>query len=286
MNRSADITRYLLGEPSDDERAAFEEQYVADPRLFDEVVQAENDLIDDYVRGTLAPDVRDRFERAYLADPARRERVKFAEALVAKLDRTERPAVVAASAPGGLAGRRRFDWLLGPKPALGFAFATLVIVLGLRLAFEVRRAPRETSQRETARTDQPGEKAPAAQPPPTPVPSAVVLALAVGSGSRAIDRSSPTPLVIPPGTTEVRLQLTMHEREYPAYRVILRGAGGAEILRRGPLMPAAAGSGSILEIGLPASQFESGDYIVTLQGALAAGGFEDVSRSLVRIDKR
>lgn len=286
MNRSADITRYLLGELSDDERAAFEEKYVADPRLFDEVVQAENDLIDDYVRGTLAPDLRDRFERAYLADPARRERVKFAEALAATLDRTERPAVAVASARRGPAGRRRFEWLLWPKPALGFAFATLVIVLGLWLAFDVRRAQRDVSQRETARTDQPGEKAPAAQAPPTRVSRVVVLALEVGSGSRAADRSSPTPLVIPPGTTEVRLHMTMQDRDYPAYRVILRGAGGAEILRRGPLMPGAAGSGFMLEIGLPASQFDSGDYILTLQGALAAGGFEDVSRSLVRVDKR
>jgi anti-sigma factor RsiW len=83
------LTRYLFGEFSEDERAALEERYISDPRLFDEVVRAESDLLDDYVRGTLTPEIRERVERVYLTHPQRRERLKFAEALLTKLERTE-----------------------------------------------------------------------------------------------------------------------------------------------------------------------------------------------------
>src|SRR5215831_10635903 len=98
MNDSTYLTRYLLGELSDDERTSLEERYVADPSVFDAVARAESDLVDDYVRGTLAPAARERFERVYLAHPQRRERVKFAEALLTRLDRTETSVAVGATA--------------------------------------------------------------------------------------------------------------------------------------------------------------------------------------------
>src|SRR6516225_5657472 len=74
MNDSTYLTRYLLGELSEDERTALEEQYIADPNIFGEVARAESDLVDDYVRGKLAPEAHERFERVYLARPQRIER--------------------------------------------------------------------------------------------------------------------------------------------------------------------------------------------------------------------
>ena len=298
MNDSRYMTRYLLGELSEDEQAAFEEQYVAEPRIFDEVVKAESDLLDDYVRGKLAPEARERFERLYLAHPQRRERVKFAQALVTRLDRSEDPGVAAAVPmfAARFASRRWRDGLLRPKPALGFAFATLLIASGIWLVFEARRTRQETGDRQVARSDQahrggapdapastgqtPADRADAAHSP-----IVAVLTLNIGSDVRAADTSFPTSLVIPPGATEVRLQLRMRQHEYPIYRVIIRRAGGAEILRRDQLSAAAAASGAIITLSVPASQFESGDYVLTLQGAIG-GRFEDLSRSLVRADKR
>ena len=105
MNDSTYLTRYLLGELSEDERTALEEQYIADPNIFGEVARAESDLVDDYVRGKLAPEAHERFERVYLARPQRRERVKFAEALLTRLDRAETPVAVGASSADAW-----FDW--------------------------------------------------------------------------------------------------------------------------------------------------------------------------------
>lgn len=297
MNDSTYLTRYLIGELSEDERTALEEQYVADPSIFDEIAKAESDLVDDYVRGKLAPEVRERFQRVYLAHPQRRERVKFAEALLTRLDRTETPvAVGSSSAAAWLDWRAALNRMLRPKPALGLAFATLVIVSGVWLVFEARRTRREAVQREAARTDQErrereagaraaAEKAGADQATAARPPSVVVLGLRVG-GVRAVDTSSPTPLVIPAGTSEVLLQLSLPQLDYPSYRVILRSVGGAEILRRGELTKAAAGSGAEISLSVPASAFESGDYMLIVQGATSGDEFEDVSRSLIRADKR
>jgi hypothetical protein len=83
----------------------------------------------------------------------------------------------------------------------------------------------------------------------------------------------------------VRLQLRMREHEYPTYRVIVRRAGGAEIVRRGQLSATADASGASITLTVPADQFESGDYILTLQGAMGSD-FEDLSVVVVRVDRR
>ena len=57
------IHRYLLGELPEAERAALEEAYFNDRRLFEQVVRAENELVDRYARGLLPPPVRERFEK-------------------------------------------------------------------------------------------------------------------------------------------------------------------------------------------------------------------------------
>ncbi|HEX8351739.1 MAG TPA: hypothetical protein VF611_02360 [Pyrinomonadaceae bacterium] len=79
------IRRYLLGEMSEAERAALEQEYFVDRQLFDRVMRVENELVDGYARGLLPPPTREQFIRHYLAHPRRRERAEFAEALAARL---------------------------------------------------------------------------------------------------------------------------------------------------------------------------------------------------------
>src|SRR5215471_15834273 len=97
MNESNQIlTRYLLGELSDADCSALEQRYLADPALFDQIVEVENELVDGYARGRLEAETRQRFESYYLKHSRRRERAVFAEALVAKADSTR---LVPASIP-------------------------------------------------------------------------------------------------------------------------------------------------------------------------------------------
>jgi hypothetical protein len=302
------MTRYLLGELPADELALFEQAYFDDPRVFAELTAAEEGLVDDYARDRLPPDVRARFEQVYLADPRRRERVQFARALVTRVDGADHPKQAAASDRDRTAASARswIDAVFGLTPALRWSVASLLIANaagGLWFYVEWSRSRQEDER--TARTAPAAPDAPVAPPvapvAPAPVapdnrtapvaPSApdapaapVVLALAVGPGVRSANAATPVALVIPAGASEVRLVLTLEDRENDRYRVILRAVAAAEVLRRDNLKPAA--SGPAFTIPVPTSRLASGDYLLTLQGASGSGEFDDLSQSLIRVDKR
>jgi anti-sigma factor RsiW len=77
----ARLTRYLLGELSEGERERLEESYFTDDGAFEQILIAEEELIDAYARGELSAKERQRFEGLFLASPRGRERVKFARSL-------------------------------------------------------------------------------------------------------------------------------------------------------------------------------------------------------------
>ncbi len=73
--------RYLLGQMSEAETIAFEEEYFQDDNLFEQMVDIENDLVDSYVRGELSETERRQFENGYLGSSPKRKHVRFARAL-------------------------------------------------------------------------------------------------------------------------------------------------------------------------------------------------------------
>ena len=123
------MTRYLLGELSESERADLERRYFADNAFFERLSQCESDLMDDYARGRLSPETRERFEKAYLADPERRARLRFSEALVAKLDREVSPGLIPQEAETTSWWQKLFVPFIGGQRALAFSFAVLLLMV-------------------------------------------------------------------------------------------------------------------------------------------------------------
>ncbi len=76
------IIRYLLNELSAEDQARFEEAYLSDGGLFEQVRALEEELIENYVKGDLSGRERRRFERHYLASDQRRARIEAARELV------------------------------------------------------------------------------------------------------------------------------------------------------------------------------------------------------------
>ncbi len=103
-----DVQRFLLGEMSEDERAAFEEMFVADEDLFERVRAGEDELIEAYLRGTLRSGEKEIFERSFLTTERRRSRVEFTRAMLDKLTGQRK---VAPKKNLGSAGRGRSDRL-------------------------------------------------------------------------------------------------------------------------------------------------------------------------------
>ena len=144
------INRYLLGELSEDELAQIEERYFADEDFFARLVDAENSLVDSYVRGSFSAIERGKFERQFLTTPQRRQKVKFARSLRKAVadSQTVAAANVTADEVQHAARNRETSWwqslagifrIQGPALALGMG-AVLLMFLGIWQISELRRS--------------------------------------------------------------------------------------------------------------------------------------------------
>ena len=68
------ITRYLLGELSEEEQREFEQSYFADDELFASLLAVEAELEARYARGDFSEGERERFEKYFLKSAERRRR--------------------------------------------------------------------------------------------------------------------------------------------------------------------------------------------------------------------
>ena len=298
------MTRYLLGQLSEQEQAALEEKYFRDPQVFNEVLRVESELVDAYARGQLSTEMRKRFEDYYLKHPARRTRAEFARALTTKID--ERQAPVKSASPVSW-WQRLFAAIGGQRPRLrlSVALATVLITLaGVWIFITLRRQQqqREAAQIETQRENQPrrepeqtAQQQPTVTPPqipqrspsPTTSPTHVVAFLTLVAGSvRSADNGGTQTLIIRPETTQAQIVLKLKDDTFPHYRVSIQKIGGAEIFTQSNLKPRSTKSGATFLFTVPASQLSSGDYALTLRGVTPEGEVDDINKSLFRVEKR
>jgi DNA-directed RNA polymerase specialized sigma24 family protein len=119
------LIRYLLGVASDTERLAIEEEVFAPDADFDVLLQAEDELIDDYVRGALSTSDRRLFESNFLCTEERRQRLEMVESFVQALAQTHSEKPVSS--------RRSFDRSL-PLQERGRSIRPLISQTQLALA--------------------------------------------------------------------------------------------------------------------------------------------------------
>lgn len=77
--------KFLLGEISETEREDFENLFINDEEIFENLRVAEDELIEDYLLGNLANADKTKFEREFLTNEKRRQRVKFTREMLEKL---------------------------------------------------------------------------------------------------------------------------------------------------------------------------------------------------------
>src|SRR5689334_9061759 len=75
------IRRYLLAQLSEGEREQFEQRMMIDTELFDEMLLAEDDIVDEYARDALSEPDREAFEKSFLSEEEGRARVNLAKSL-------------------------------------------------------------------------------------------------------------------------------------------------------------------------------------------------------------
>ena len=161
LKNEADVRRFLLGEMSEDEKSAFEENFIGDELLFEQIRVVEDELIESYVRGTL-PDVeREKFERNFLITEGRRNRVEFTRTMFDKLIVRKEAAAVkkietVSTAPS--VWNSIADFFKTPTLVFGAGLAILVLIFGGWLLLK------NPSQTEIVRQITPSPTAQATQP--------------------------------------------------------------------------------------------------------------------------
>ena len=181
--------RFLLGELPEEERARVEQRLLSDNDFFEEVLSAEDDLIDQYLLGKLSGDRRERAEALFHSSQRQRDEVEFTKDLIASL-REEEPhgklaQPVGAAAPAGAvsegdAGREPARARPGPKnsryilslftssvrgmfPRLALVAVSLVCLSLLAFVvyrYSQKRVPREESVTARQGNQEPGQARP------------------------------------------------------------------------------------------------------------------------------
>lgn len=319
------IKRYLLGDSTTDEQAEIENRLFADSTFLDRLLIIENELIHDYVMGTLSPGERAQVERFFLQSPDRQRRLRVGQLL-------REPAARAREESTVVAARARWTqywrWLfLNPRVAL--TVAVVILATGLlwllrdmqvlkkqvadlgrqreqekhtteawaQLAVEnqeLRKRIQETQQEVDSLKSLMKVRDRTSPRDTTKQPDG-----GSGSGEKLIAMAKPVELWpgqrmgaagtnrvrIEPGSTEVLLQLNLEEDAYRTYGVQLRDADNNQLWSADGLRTQRSRGARALIVKIPVRVLTAGDYVLTVRGNRTATQSVRVDSYEFRVEK-
>ena len=268
------LTRYLLGELSNDKETAVEQRLFADADFLEELQATERDVIDCYVQGELKGERKERFEARFLTSPQRRKRVQFAYTLSGNEPGTTsanvHPAVSSpftAPVPSPLPYQSTSTpWRMILAAAASILVVGIIALLWWSGAFNRTSAPKVA---DTAPTVEPG---PAPSPgPPTegpvqppvapPAPTGPTLAtFFLTQMSRPRSLAAEQTLTIESGVTDVRLNARLDSDDQERYEVVLKRESDQSVVARPRARTYKTSQGPALAITLKGSAVRSEKY--------------------------
>ena len=152
------IRRYLLGDVSEEERERLERRLIAEDDLYQQMLMAEDDLIDEYVSGALPEQDGAKFSRHFLQAPELRQDVRFAVALRQRALKSA-PLVASKGEPKGARPTLLHLFVeLFTQPAFGVAVAAAllaVVLLAAWFAMQNSQLRRQVEQLQARATPSP-----------------------------------------------------------------------------------------------------------------------------------
>lgn len=277
---------------AEQERERLEARFFGDSALFDELLAAEDDLVDEFVLDRLPAADRQRFEEYYLASPERAEKVAAARQFRAWMA-TQKKAADTAALPWWerLAASMRMPvWAMGAAAAVLLVSAAGWVIL-TRPLHPVAPLPEVAQRTPEPQPPPPRPVAPEQLPPPAstpPKPAAALFAFTLLPGALrggAGGDADLTRVVLPKDAAAARMTLRLEKApDLATYRVAIETVEG-QVVWQGAA--ARVGSGSELHATVPLGGLAAGDYLVRVTGSDGAGGSpESVADYAVRIARQ
>ena len=264
-----DMKKYLLGTLDGDRKSQLEERILSEPNVYEELLVTEEELIDQYVAGSLTGIEHLQFETNFLVTSERQKHLRFARLLKryvnshAVLVALEEPSFVAhqyevpaaAKSSSSFSGAR-----LTRRPMLGLSVALAAFAVILFLTWHVRKGAEHIDN----------------------TSASVAAVVPLTPGSTRSSGATVTRVQVPPKGSEVKLELQIAHPGYPHYK--------SELLRENKslktisgLKVEAKGEQHVVPLTIPAELLSPGDYQVRLSGVLDSGADEFIDNFSFRV---
>lgn len=261
-----EMRNYLLGNLDAERRAAIEESILCDPGVYEELLVAEEELIDQYLTNNLSPSERQHFDTHFLITAERQKNLRFGRLLRRYLNsqadlkaKSPSPAPAHISYPF-VTGSYARDATLAVSAAVVVSLVILVI-----LCWRVTRKPDQLTVQESSS-------------------SPVTYTLTPGS---LRSEGSVTPRVkIPPTGVNVRLDMEVTNARFHNYKSVLLREN--ESLQIADELKAETKDGGqrVVPWTITGDVLTPGDYQVTLKGVMDSGQDEFVDNYSFRVTKK
>lgn len=254
------IRRYLLGTLPQEQAEEFEQRRLVDGELYQELLIAEDELVDEFLSGEMPASEQERVEAHFLRSPERQEQVRFARTLKRYVTENQpqpkgEKKTSAQSTPVEVlpAQKRTFFSALFPRnPALGFSLAcalVLLIVGGLWLTNRILNRPGAPQ---------------------------TVWAIELTPGLTRGDQGTTT-FSVPANVDTVRLQLDLTDNQYQSYEAEVLDINGRSVAASRDLKAQAANGRPVVLVDVKRELLTSGDYRVKLGGRSNNGNLESLN---------
>jgi hypothetical protein len=237
-----EVKQYLLGNLPEKSRERLERRVLNEAEINEEVLAAEDELIDQYLVGRLDAEERRQFESYFLLPNERRRKLRFGRTLRAYLDSVAATGANQDVANGTLV---RLRWLT-IRPVLA-ASLFLIICFGVLGTVWLINHARTGNNR--------------------------ILAITLDPGSSRASGGKIQRIEMPASYDAVEVQLEMGSNEYGSYEVELLRERQSVTSYKSLHVQNKAGR-SVLVVVIPANVLSPGDYALKLSGATNSGQIE------------
>ena len=246
------LREFLLGNVDDEQRQRIQSLFLTDAQAKDRVLAVEQDLIEDYLEGSLTTEDKERFLSRFAQTAEQQRKLRITKS-IKEWAITEaasiQPVPVKSTSWSGLFARLRL------KPSIVVPVAVTAVIAIVVVAVWLSRRERLVIERELAQLNSPASL----RETPPQMPPLVLSPGAVRSADRQIE------IQMRPGIRFVELQLHWEPQErYPTYQAEIRRMADDALFTSPPLYP--DDRGQVIRIRLPAHSLRRGNYVMKLTG--------------------